>query len=27
VQLVETKAATPTQVADGFGVDFETLRR
>ncbi|MGH9294358.1 MAG: putative transposase [Acidimicrobiales bacterium] len=27
VQLVETKAATPTEVAAGFRVDFETLRR
>ena len=27
VQLVETKAATPSQVAAAFGVDFETLRR
>ncbi|MGH9190240.1 MAG: putative transposase [Acidimicrobiales bacterium] len=27
VQLVETRAATPTEVAAGFDVDFETLRR
>ena len=27
VQLVETRSATPSQVADAFGVDFETIRR
>jgi transposase-like protein len=27
VQLVETKAATPSQTSTAFGVDFETLRR
>ena len=27
VQLIETRAATPTQVATAFGVDFETVRR
>lgn len=27
VQLVETRAATPSQVAAAFGIDFETLRR